>query len=104
MLLHWHIYISRLYNFNSPNKPGNILISALTNTMSASDPTAIKYELSIDMEDWSDNRRFARYRNFRLGDENDKFRLYHGNLYYGNSGDSLHRCELSKMVLMDLLD
>ena len=42
------------------------------------------------MEDWSANRRFARYRSFRLGNEADKFRLYHQNLYYGNAGDSLH--------------
>ena len=42
------------------------------------------------MEDWSANRRFARYRSFRLGNELDKFRLYHQNLYYGNAGDSLH--------------
>ena len=64
--------------------PGNILISALTNDNST------KYELAIDMEDWSANRRFARYRSFRLGNEIDKFRLYHQNLYYGNAGDSLH--------------
>ena len=63
---------------------GNILISALTNDNST------KYELAIDMEDWSANRRFARYRSFRLGNEIDKFRLYHQNLYYGNAGDSLH--------------
>ena len=41
------------------------------------------------MEDWSANRRFARYRSFRLGDENDSFRMYHKNLFYGNAGDSL---------------
>ena len=64
---------------------GNILLSALTNV-----DNKTKYELAVDMEDWSDNRRFARYRSFRLGNEVDKFRLYHQNLYYGNSGDSLH--------------
>ena len=60
------------------------MISALTND------NITKYELAIDMEDWSGNRRFARYRSFRLGNEVDKFRLYHQNLYYGNAGDSLH--------------
>ena len=60
------------------------MISALTNDNST------KYELAIDMEDWSANRRFARYRSFRLGNELDKFRMYHQNLYYGNAGDSLH--------------
>lgn len=64
---------------------GNILIWALTNVNNAT-----RYELAIDMEDWSDNRRFARYRSFRLGSERDAFRLYHQNLYYGNAGDSLY--------------
>lgn len=49
-----------------------------------------KYELSVDLEDWSSNRRFARYRSFRLGNERDGFRLYHQNLFFGNAGDSLY--------------
>ena len=65
---------------------GNILIWALTTVSNST-----RYELAIDMEDWSDNRRFARYRSFRLGSERDAFRLYHQNLYYGNAGDSLYR-------------
>ena len=73
-----------MYYESSTFHLGNILISALTNDNST------KYELAIDMEDWSANRRFARYRSFRLGNELDKFRLYHQNLYYGNAGDSLH--------------
>ena len=64
---------------------GNILIWALTNVSNST-----RYELAIDMEDWSDNRRFARYRSFRVGSERDAFRLYHQNLYYGNAGDSLY--------------
>ena len=35
---------------------GNILIWALTNVNNNT-----RWELAIDMEDWSDNRRFARY-------------------------------------------
>ena len=46
---------------------------------------------AVDMEDWSGNRRFARYRSFRIGSERDAFRLYHQNLYYGNAGDSMYR-------------
>ena len=51
---------------------GNILIWALTSV-----DNETSYELAIDLEDWSDNRRFARYRSFRLGSELDAFRLYH---------------------------
>ena len=85
--------------------PGNILIWALTNAKNST-----RYELAIDLEDWSGNRRFARYRSFRLGPEKDGFRLHHQvldkkgsiitnekcphfcfqNLFYGNAGDSLY--------------
>ena len=51
---------------------GNILIWALTNAKNST-----RYELAIDLEDWSGNRRFARYRSFRLGPEKDGFRLHH---------------------------
>ena len=49
-----------------------------------------RYELSIELEDWSGNVRFARYRSFRLDGEADGFRLHHQNLFYGNAGDSLY--------------
>ena len=74
-----------IQNICCQSAAGNILIWALTNVNNNT-----KYELAIDMEDWSDNRRFARYRSFRLGSERDAFRLYHQNLYYGNAGDSLY--------------
>ena len=46
-----------------PPITGNILISALTNTVEDGEiGSTVKFELSIDIEDWSDNRRFARYR------------------------------------------
>ena len=39
------------------------MISALTNTVEDGEiGSTVKFELSIDIEDWSDNRRFARYR------------------------------------------
>ena len=48
-----------------------------------------KYELAIDLEDWSGNKRFARYKNFRVGPETDLYRLYFKSMYLGNAGDSL---------------
>ena len=60
--------------------------------MFPSQDNATHHELAVDMEDWSGNRRFARwlvsstspndsklwrYRSFRLGSERDAFRLYH---------------------------
>lgn len=81
----WEDYKVGFGDFDREFWLGNILIWALTNVNNAT-----RYELAIDMEDWSDNRRFARYRSFRLGSERDAFRLYHQNLYYGNAGDSLY--------------
>ena len=81
----WEDYKVGFGDFDREFWLGNILIWALTNVSNAT-----RYELAIDMEDWSDNRRFARYRSFRLGSERDAFRLYHQNLYYGNAGDSLY--------------
>ncbi|XP_037773779.1 ficolin-2-like [Penaeus monodon] len=49
-----------------------------------------QYELHIELEDWSGNKRFARYRGFRVGSERDAYRLYHANVYFGNAGDSLY--------------
>lgn len=48
------------------------MIWALTNANNST-----RYELAIDLEDWSGNRRFARYRSFRLGPERDGFRMHH---------------------------
>jgi len=81
----WEDYKVGFGDFDREFWLGNILIWALTNV---DNKTA--YELAIDMEDWSGNRRFARYRSFRIGNERDAFRLYHENLYYGNAGDSLY--------------
>ena len=44
------------------------MISALTNTVEDGEiGSTVKFELSIDIEDWSDNRRFARYRYYLRG-------------------------------------
>lgn len=81
----WEDYKVGFGDFDREFWLGNILIWALTNVSNTT-----RYELAIDLEDWSDNRRFARYRSFRLGSERDAFRMYHQNLYYGNAGDSLY--------------
>ena len=82
----WEDYKVGFGDFDREFWLGNILIWALTNV-----DNKTFYELAVDMEDWSGNRRFARYRSFRLGSERDAFRLYHQNLYYGNAGDSMYR-------------
>ncbi|XP_042239399.1 fibrinogen C domain-containing protein 1-like, partial [Homarus americanus] len=64
---------------------GNILLWSLTNV-----DNETQYELHIELEDWSGNKRFARYRGFRVGSERDAYRLYHANVYFGNAGDSLY--------------
>ncbi len=81
----WEDYKVGFGDFDREFWLGNILIWALTNL-----DNSTFYELSIDLEDWSGNRRFARYRSFRMGSERDAFRLYHQNLYYGNAGDSMY--------------
>ena len=63
---------------------GNVLLWALTNSADAT-----KYELVIDLEDWSGNKRYARYRGFRVGPESDLYRLYFTSLHSANAGDSL---------------
>jgi len=81
----WEDYKVGFGDFDREFWLGNILIWALTNAKNST-----RYELAIDLEDWSGNRRFARYRSFRLGPEKDGFRLHHQNLFYGNAGDSLY--------------
>ena len=76
-ILHWtaikpQLDYKAVFLMRSILTQGNILIWALTSV-----DNETSYELAIDLEDWSDNRRFARYRSFRLGSELDAFRLYH---------------------------
>ena len=89
----WEDYKVGFGDFDREFWLGNILIWALTNV-----DNKTHYELAVDMEDWSGNRRFARYRSFRIGSERDAFRLYHQNLYYGNAGDSMYRSVLSNYI------
>ncbi|KAK2713556.1 techylectin-5A-like [Artemia franciscana] len=81
----WEDYKVGFGDFDREFWLGNILLYALTNV-----DNETKNELMIDLEDWSGNKRFARYRGFRIGSEKDLYRLYHHNLYFGNAGDSLY--------------
>uniref|UniRef100_A0A8C5P7A6 Fibrinogen C-terminal domain-containing protein n=1 Tax=Leptobrachium leishanense TaxID=445787 RepID=A0A8C5P7A6_9ANUR len=44
--------------------------------------------LQIDLIDWEGNRRYAIYEEFRIGNEQDNYRLWTG-YYSGNAGDGL---------------
>ena len=63
---------------------GNVLLWALTNNVEQTN-----YELVVDLEDWSGNKRYAHYKGFRVGSESDLYRLYFKSLHSGNAGDSL---------------
>lgn len=94
----WEDYKVGFGDFDREFWLGNILIWALTNV-----DNNTFYELAVDMEDWSGNRRFARYRSFRIGSERDAFRLYHQNLYYGNAGDSMYRSVSRNLHLISII-
>ncbi|KAK3864011.1 hypothetical protein Pcinc_030272 [Petrolisthes cinctipes] len=81
----WEDYKVGFGDFDREFWLGNILIWALTNV-----DNNTQYELHIELEDWSGNKRFARYRGFRVGSERDAYRLYHANVYFGNAGDALY--------------
>ncbi|KAG7515701.1 hypothetical protein JOB18_014339 [Solea senegalensis] len=44
--------------------------------------------VKIDLMDWGGQRSYAFYENFRISDENDKYRLHYGQ-YSGKAGDAL---------------
>ena len=44
--------------------------------------------LRVDPEDWSENRAYARYGTYGVGDDNSKYRMNVGS-YSGTAGDSL---------------
>ncbi|XP_047493294.1 microfibril-associated glycoprotein 4-like [Penaeus chinensis] len=81
----WEDYKVGFGDFDREFWLGNILLWSLTNV-----DNETNYELHIELEDWSGNKRFARYRGFRVGSERDAYRLYHANVYFGNAGDSLY--------------
>nr|XP_045599528.1 microfibril-associated glycoprotein 4-like [Procambarus clarkii] len=81
----WDDYKVGFGDFDREFWLGNILLWALTNV-----DNQTRYELHVELHDWSGNTRFARYRGFRVGPESDAYRLYHANVYFGNAGDSLY--------------
>jgi len=80
----WEDYKVGFGDFEREFWLGNVLLWALTNSEAAT-----KYELVVDLEDWSGNKRFARYKGFRVGPESDLYRLYFSSLHSANAGDSL---------------
>ncbi|XP_029908844.1 fibrinogen-like protein 1 [Myripristis murdjan] len=46
------------------------------------------YDLRVDMEDFEGKQRYAEYKNFKVDDEKDQYRLHLGE-YSGNAGDAL---------------
>ncbi|XP_046443576.1 techylectin-5B-like [Daphnia pulex] len=80
----WEDYKLGFGDFDREFWLGNILLWALTNSNDNK-----KYELAVNLEDWSGNKRFARYKGFRIGPESDKYRLYFTKMFLGNAGDSL---------------
>ena len=80
----WEDYKVGFGDFEREFWLGNVLLWALTNSEAAT-----KYELIVDLEDWSGNKRFARYKGFRVGPESDLYRLYFSSLHSANAGDSL---------------
>ncbi|XP_041372460.1 fibrinogen C domain-containing protein 1-like [Gigantopelta aegis] len=48
------------------------------------------YDLTIDLEDFEGNTKYALYKNFSVASEQDYFRLSLGE-YSGNAGDSFHK-------------
>ncbi|KAF0293998.1 Fibrinogen C domain-containing protein 1-A [Amphibalanus amphitrite] len=47
-----------------------------------------QYELRVDLEDFDGEKRYARYKDFRISSEFDGYRVTGGN-YTGNAGDSM---------------
>lgn len=47
-----------------------------------------QYTLRIDLKDWEGTKRFAEYRYFKLGPEQDRFPLHYAN-FSGTAGDAL---------------
>lgn len=72
------------YGFGNPNREvwlGNENVHLLTRHDD--------YELRVEMTDFEGNERFAHYDTFRLGSENESYRLEIGG-YQGTAGDSLN--------------
>ncbi|KAK3102367.1 hypothetical protein FSP39_010844 [Pinctada imbricata] len=76
------------YGFGNPNDEfwlGNVYLHQLTKNRDC--------HLRIDLVNWDNLARYAQYEHFRIGDENDGYRLNVG-IYTGNAGNHLSEAHL----------
>ncbi|CAC5416546.1 Fibrinogen-like protein A,Ryncolin-4,Ficolin-3,Ficolin-1-B,Techylectin-5A,Ficolin-2,Ryncolin-1,Tenascin-R,Fibrinogen-like protein 1,Angiopoietin-1,Tenascin-X,Fibrinogen C domain-containing protein 1-A,Tenascin-N,Ryncolin-3,Tenascin,Fibrinogen C domain-containing protein 1,Ryncolin-2,Angiopoietin-2,Angiopoietin-related protein 2,Microfibril-associated glycoprotein 4,Ficolin-1-A,Ficolin-1,Fibrinogen C domain-containing protein 1-B [Mytilus coruscus] len=76
----WNDYKSGFGNPKHEFWLGNKILHSLTSRG--------KYEMRIDLFDFNGNNAFAKYKEFRIGDESSKFKLT-ADGYYGTAGNSL---------------
>ncbi|XP_070532845.1 fibroleukin-like isoform X2 [Ptychodera flava] len=76
----WEEYKNGFGDLNGEFWLGNDKIHHLTNQ-------GRRYELSVDLENFKGETRFAKYDSFTIGDENTKYSLILGP-YHGNAGES----------------
>ncbi|XP_052064326.1 ficolin-1-like [Mytilus californianus] len=76
----WNDYKSGFGNPKLEFWLGNDILHSLTSRG--------KYEMRIDLFDFDGNNAFAKYKEFRIGDESSKFKLT-ADGYYGTAGNSL---------------
>ncbi|XP_052074118.1 ryncolin-1-like [Mytilus californianus] len=76
----WKEYENGFGDMNAEYWLGNEKINRLTSSG--------KYQLSINLEDFSGNHAYAKYKNFLVGDASSKYKLTVSG-YSGNAGDSL---------------
>ena len=48
-----------------------------------------RYKLRIELADWEGNTRYAEYDNFRVGSEQEKYKLISIGTYSGNAGQHM---------------
>jgi len=46
----------------------------------------VRQQLRVDLRDWEGNRRYAEYDNFKVGSEQQKYKLHSMGNYHGNAG------------------
>jgi ficolin len=79
----WNFYTTGFGNLLGEFWLGNDNLYAITRQK--------RYKLRIDMEDFSGNKRYAEYDNFKIGNDCEKYILKSIGRYTGNAGDSLSR-------------
>ena len=76
----WDAYKTGFGNLTTKFWLGNYLISLLTKQK--------KFHLHIYLEDFEGEHRYAQYRDFQVGDEEENYTLHFGK-YFGDAGDAL---------------